>query len=482
MKRIAIIGAGPAGLSAAYELLLHSKDCQVVIFEKDSIVGGLSKTFDFEGGRVDVGGHRYFTKNEEVFKLWNDVLPYSDDGMLIRDRKSHILWESRLITYPIQLDLKTVKSLGLRLGIQVAISYIFAKMKKIEIQSLEDFYINRFGKKLYILFFRDYTHKLWGLPASMLSSDWGMQRIRKISLGQLLRSFIIPRDKDFEERSLITKYHYPAKGAGQLWEALSARIVMLGGDIRLNCSVEKINTHGSLLVSIQSINTLNCSKGNIEEFDYIISSMPLVDLIAAIDCTPSPIREIGSRLEYRDMVVVGIELDVSSMGSIFHEAHDDSWLYMQDSSVTFGRLQILNNWSPLSMNKKDHVVIELEYFCNHSDALWSCSDKELVDLSLGELKGICFCNDTAVPISSIVKRIEKAYPVYTDGYFYLQEVRTWLDGWDNLQCIGRNGQHRYNNMDHSVETGLIAARNIITGEKDKESLWSVNEKKEYHEQ
>lgn len=480
MKKIAIIGAGPAGLSAAYKLLNQSKEFQVVIFEKDSKVGGLSKSFEFEGGRIDIGGHRFFTKNDEITKFWEDIMPYHEKGMLLRDRKSHILWNSQIISYPIKLNFQTFRALGICKGLEVVLSYLNSKLKNKPISNLEDFYVNRFGKKLYAMFFHDYTYKLWGVFAKQLSADWGEQRIHKISLTQLVYSILFNnQSKPSKERSLINQYKYPAFGCGQLWEELANRIINLGGEIRLECNVERFICNHS---SIRAIEHTTNSMKHIEEFDYVISSMPLSSLCASIDHTPKEILEISDSLKYRDMIIVGLEIESSKMGNIYEMAKEDSWLYIQDKSIQFGRLQILNNWSPFAANNKNHLLLELEYFCNKDDFMWKKSDESLVHLAMDELKKCKICNTDAIAISNIVKKIEKAYPVYIDGYYKMDQIRTWLNDFENLQCIGRNGQHRYNNMDHSVETGFIAANNIIIGNLNKEQLWKVNENKENHEQ
>ena len=479
MKTVAIIGAGPAGLSAAYQFLLQSNKYQVTIYEKDTTVGGLSKTLEFDGGRVDIGGHRFFTNNKDILNLWKTILPLNKQGMLIRERKSHILWNKKLISYPLQLNTQTLYNLGLFTSIKVLLSYFHTKFQNQTCNTLEDFYKKRFGKELYSLFFKDYTHKLWGIPAKNLSSDWGSQRIQKISLGQLLYSLLpLAKNTLSQERSLITQFYYPALGAGQLWDNFETQILKLGGIIEKNCCVDRLIVNDSYITSIEYTQGTKRFK---KKFDIVLSSMPLNELITAIDTAPTSVKKIGNRLRYRDMIIVALELSPACMGSLFQLAKKDCWIYTQDKSISFGRIQILNNWSPYAVNTSGNIVLELEFFCNKNDSLWNSDDFSLILYSIETLKQCSLCNKTATAKSYLVKRIEKAYPIYTDGYYQLNVIKKYLNTINNLYCIGRNGQHRYNNMDHSIESGIVAAQNVINERNDKENLWNVNTNKEYIE-
>ena len=479
MKKVAIIGAGPAGLSAAYELLSKSDEYQVTIYEKDFIVGGLSKTYEFEGGRVDVGGHRFFTKNEYVWKLWNEILPKGKNGMLVRERKSHILWNSKLITYPIELSVETIKTLGFVTGMNTILSYLFTKFQSRTTDNLEDFYIKHFGNELYKDFFKDYTYKLWGLPASSISSDWGRQRIRKVSLGQLVHSiFKIRKGENEEERSLIKKFYYPAYGSGQLWEMLEKNIIELGGNVEKNCYVDRLVLNNLKITEVEYIKDGERYK---KKYDFVFSSMPLNELVESIDNVPLNVQDISNRLRYRDMIIVAMALHVDYMSSMYKKVQKDSWIYIQDTRFKCGRIQILNNWSPYAARVEDQVLLELELFCDKNEYLWNLSNSELLELSINELIKCDICSSAARISSYIVKRIEKAYPIYIDGYYQLDDVKNWINRIDNLFCIGRNGQHRYNNMDHSVETGIEAARSIMRGSIDRKRVWTVNTKEEYLE-
>lgn len=479
MKTIAIIGAGPAGLSTAYSVLSKSGDFQVTIFEKESQVGGLSKTFEYEGGRLDIGGHRFYTKNDDVLKMWKDILPYSSTGMLLRDRKSHILWDGKLIEYPIRMNFQTMKTFGLLQGIKVAASYLATAKNSSSIKSLEDFYIHRFGKRLYSMFFEHYTYKVWGIPACQLSPDWGAQRVQGISLYSLIKGNLLKRKNSDKQRSLITEYYYPAYGAGQFWDSLRDRIIENGGIIKCNCDVTR------LIHTDNKISGLEYREGTnlrIQNFDYVVSSMPLRDMISIISNSPKCVRSVANRLKYRDMIILGIEFSKQDMGPIFGTASSDSWLYMQDPKISFGRVQILNNWSPYAVVHNNSILLELEFFCNENDSLWTMSDNNLLAQSLSELVQCGLCQQKARIQSYIVKRITKAYPVYTDGYYELDIVKEWIDKITNLRCIGRNGQHKYNNMDHSVEVGIEAARSILNPEYDTRRLWSVNNEQQYLEE
>lgn len=478
-RSVAIIGAGPAGLSAAYALLKGSSDCKVTVYEKEPVVGGLSRTFEFEGGRVDIGGHRFFSRNPEVLALWEEVLPSGPEGMLLRDRASHILWNSRLIGYPIQLDLETLRSLGVARALRVVASYLRSMLHRENAGDLESFYVNRFGGELYKTFFRDYTSKLWGLPASAISSDWGSQRVRKVSLGALLGASLSGDRPRGKERSLIGKYLYPAYGSGQLWSALADKVTELGGEIVTGCSVERLSLVGN------RVEQLECVKGG-ERFsvkpDHVISSMPLSDLAQSAVGIPPEVKQVCDALLYRDMVIVAVSVKKSFKGAAFEKASEDSWLYLQDSSLRAGRCQILNNWSPAASRDQEHLLLEMEYYCAKGDSLWEQEDPCLAELALRELVKCGLCEDGAFFDSYLVRRIEKAYPVYTGAYHQLSLVENWACNMDNLICVGRNGQHRYNNMDHSVECGLRAARALRGDTRAASGVWFVNRGEDYIEE
>lgn len=466
MKTVAIVGAGPAGLSAAHELL-KSGEYRVILLEKESAVGGLSRSFEFEGGRVDIGGHRFFSKIADVLDLWHDVLPFGDNAMLVRDRSSHVLWNAKLVSYPLQIDLDTLSSLGATKAMKAIASYLRSQLFARSVDSLEDFYINRFGSELYETFFKGYTRKLWGVPASVLSADWGSQRVRRVSLGMLAKSALC-KGGAAGERSLLESYWYPAFGAGQLWEELARRIESLGGEIVLNAQVDQATVVGSRIEKLTYEKEgrhegLNC--------DYVISSMPLRDLGKAIDTMPSSVKAVCSGLRYRSMVIVALDFPEDVLGSAFRRLRGDSWIYLQDESVAAGRCQVLNNWSPLATFNAGHVVLELEYYCDEGDALWGASDSDIAALALADLARCGMCKKDSAPSCFFVKRIPDAYPVYMGEYHRLSVIESWVSGIDNLLCIGRNGQHRYNNMDHSVAAGMKAAQILVNGMSEKKQAW-----------
>ena len=413
--------------------------------------------------------------------MWNSILPQNEKGMLVRKRKSHILWKEKLIEYPIKLSVETIKNIGLYTAVKSLTGYLLSCKSKERINTLEDFYVRRFGKELYSIFFKDYTEKLWGMPAKELSHDWGAQRIQKISIRQIVASLIpFCGKRTGKERSLISEYLYPAFGCGQLWTALADRLVESGGELRLNSDVKRIkidNVKKCCCVTYKSR-----SVESTENFDYVISSMPLAELISSVDNVPDRLNNIAARLHYRDMAVIGINVHKKHVGALLAAADKDNWLYIQDKKIPFGRIQILNNWSPYAANAKDSVLLELEFFCNKNDDLWNTDDNELLARSLNELENCHILKDNSSAESFTVQRVEKAYPIYNDGYYQLSDIEAWVNKTDVLRCIGRNGQHRYNNMDHSVETGLFAARSIMEKNYDKRQLWNVNRGKKYIEE
>lgn len=326
------------------------------------------------------------------------------------------------------------------------------------------------------MFFKTYTKKLWGISADALSPDWGEQRVQRISLRTLILSAFGTFPK--EERSLVPQYHYPAFGSGQLWDELSRKVMALGGIIHTGCTVEYLQVEDSCVSAIEYTDGTGRHR---MLCDYVISSMPLKDLLLSMNAVPTEIASIASRLFFRDMIVVALAFPKTSMGDNYQKVKNDSWVYMQDTSATFGRMQLLNNWSPYATMVDEHILLELEYFCTKGDSLWSQPNTQLVESSIRELIQCGICIKHASASYSLVRRIEKAYPVYTDGYYDLPAVESWINGIGNLQCVGRNGQHRYNNMDHAVETGLIAARNILHKDYDRERIWHVNTDREYLE-
>ena len=512
MKRIVIIGAGPAGLSCAYKLLNNNNNIEVIILEEDSEVGGISKTINHNGNRMDIGGHRFFTKNKEVEKFWLKILPLQghksyddtilnvdkplkkggpdpekeDRVMLVRNRVSRIYYNKKFFDYPVNLNFKTLKNMGLVTSINCGFSYIKSSLFKLEETSLENFYINSFGKKLYSMFFEKYTTKVWGRKPNEIDPSWGSQRAKGISIRKVIsdyfhRLFKI-KDKN-KAKSLIEEFLYPKYGPGELYEYVAEEISKLGGKIYLNSKVIKMNNVNKKIKSISYMNNnkkidLNC--------DIVVSSMPMKDLVNDMNNIPKSIKDISNNLPYRDFITIGVlvnKLDLKPHKSIktIHGSIPDNWIYIQDPSVTMGRVQIFNNWSPYMVKKpKDTIWMGLEYFCNEGDSFWNKSDKELKELAKEELTRMGFISGKV--IDSCVYKVKKAYPAYFDSYSEIDKLRKYLNDFENLYCIGRNGTHSYNNMDHSIYSGFVCADMIKNNNHDLDKLWNINIDESYQEE
>lgn len=511
MKNVVIIGAGPAGLTAAYKILKSSKDYNVLIIEESNQVGGISKTINYNGNRIDIGGHRFFTKDKEIKKIWTDILKTqskpsyddkllerkkklpkigpdpekSDNVMLIRNRISRIFYKNKFFDYPISINFKTIKNLGFIDTTICGFSYIrYAIFKKKE-NNLEDFYINRFGKKLYSMFFEGYTEKVWGRTPSNISKEWGEQRVKGISIKAVLKDFFCKtfriKQKN-KETSLIEEYYYPKYGPGQFYEEMAKIIESLGGQIIMNSKVVKINKNNNKVESIVYKKEKDEYK---QDLDILISSMPIKDLINCMNKVPNKVKTISNNLPYRDFITVGILVEKLSLKNktkikTINNNIPDCWLYIQDAGVKLGRIQVFNNWSPYMVKNVNNTVwLGLEYFCNENDDFWNLTDKEIIEIAKEELRKIKVIDSEV--LDSCCYRIKKAYPAYFDSYDRIDEVKDYLNKIDNLYCIGRNGQHRYNNMDHSMLTGIKAAEHIVYNNLQKESIWNVNTENNYHE-
>ncbi len=514
METVIIIGAGPAGLTAAYELLKNSNKYKVIILESDRQVGGISKTINYHNNHMDLGGHRFFTKNEEVMNLWKEIMPIqgkksfddkvlgrekklekdgpdpevTDSLFLIRDRISRIYYLKHFFNYPITLSIDTLKNLGFVNIIKGGFSYLKSIFFKRKESSLENFYINRFGKKLYKMFFEGYTLKVWGRHPSKISADWGSQRAKGLSVLTVIKDNIckiLHITNKNKETSLIESFYYPKYGPGQFFEELEKKILKKKGEVRTGCTVTNIKIKNKKIVSV-------IYKNNGKEVelkgDIFISSMPLKDLIESFSIKVEPdIKRIATNLPYRDFMTVGLlvkNLKLKNTTNIrtIRNMIPDCWLYIQDVSVKLGRIQIFNNWSPYMVeNPIDNIWLGLEYFCNENDSLWNMSDKEFINKAIDELVSMDIINKEDV-LDSHLERVKKAYPAYFDTYSEIDKLITYLNKFSNLYCIGRNGQHRYNNMDHSMLTSMIAVKKIINNDKDKTEIWNVNTEKVYHEE
>ena len=508
-KKVVIIGAGPAGLSTAYELLDKSDKYEVVIVEATSDIGGISKTVKYKGNRMDIGGHRFFSKEKRVNEFWDALMPiqgkpsYDDKKLhrekslvkggpdpektdkvrLKRTRISRIYYLKKFFDYPISLKLSTLKNMGFKNTIKCGFSYLKSIFIKKKEDSLENFYINRFGKKLYNMFFENYTEKLWGRHPSAISAEWGSQRVKGLSIISVLKNALKINKK--QETSLIEEYTYPKLGPGDLWEKVAEEIKSKGGSVLYNHEVRKIGIENKKVKSIE------CSvKGKKVEIkgDIFVSSMPLKDLVLDMNNkVPNNIKNIAKGLPYRDFVTIGLlvkklnlknETNIPTLGNIV----PDCWIYVQENNIKMGRIQIFNNWSPYMVKDPDNTVwIGLEYFCKENDDFWSMSDVKIKDLAVKELIEMGIINSDDV-MDYHVEKVKKAYPAYFDTYKDIDKLRQYLNSFDNLYCVGRNGQHRYNNMDHSMMTGFLTADSIIAGCDDKTDIWNVNTESDFHEE
>jgi protoporphyrinogen oxidase len=501
MKRQAIIvGAGPAGLTAAYELLART-DIVPIVLEKSTFMGGISRTVHYKGNRIDIGGHRFFSKSERVMEWWSRQMPLdsqprppgSPDGneavMLVRSRKSRIYFLRKFFDYPISLSGQTIGNLGLARTLKIGFSYLrVALFPPRQVENLEQFFISRFGRELYHTFFKSYTEKVWGVPCTQISAEWGAQRVKGLSISKtilhvLKKAFSPSRDvrQKGTETSLIEQFLYPKLGPGQLWEIVAGKVVAQGGEIITGFNVDKILVEGNRVCGVSGI----ASNGERRDFrgEYLFSTMAVKDLVKCLDCdVPAQVREISDALLYRDFITVGLLVkkllvqDESRPGELIK----DNWIYIQEPDVIAGRLQIFNNWSPYLVRDPETVWIGVEYFCNESDSLWNMAAEKLSALAQQELEKIGIIRQSDV-LDATVIRMEKTYPAYFGSYARFHEVRQYLDGFESLFLIGRNGMHRYNNQDHSMLTAMTAVDNIVSGQRDKSNIWAVNSEEEYHE-
>lgn len=523
-KTAIIIGAGPAGLTAAYELVSRT-DIVPIVLEQSADLGGISKTVNYKGNRMDIGGHRFFSKSDRVMEWWLDMMPVEataddtitinyqnkaktftadeahkanaqqqDTVMLVRNRQSRIYYLKKFFSYPVTLSADTIKKLGIVKIFRIGFSYIRAKMFPVKNErSLEDFFINRFGRELYKTFFKDYTEKVWGASCKDISAEWGAQRIKELSVGRAMwhavKKIFGRKDKSLGQKdtstSLIERFLYPKFGPGQMWETVAAKAEARGGTLLRNMTVKKIAAEGQRITSVTAIN----EKGETQTFtgDYFFSTMPVKDLVAGLEtAVPEEMAAIAAGLQYRDFIIAGLLLKKMSVkNEAFNNEKTrlikDNWIYIQEKEVKLGRLQVFNNWSPFMVKNADTVWLGLEYFCNQGDELWNLSNEAFLHFAAQELQQIGLA-DAADVLDGTVVRMEKTYPAYFGTYEHFDRLRAWLDGFENLYCIGRNGMHRYNNSDHSMLTAMTAVDNIINNVSSKENIWAINTEQEYHEE
>ena len=518
-----IAGAGPAGLTAALEMLRHS-GYRPIVFESDSQVGGISKTVRYRGNRMDLGGHRFFSKSDWVMNWWQDILPVaadeasidpimlgyqnakrdfvpsrlaidqgSDRCMLVRPRLSRIYYKRKFFDYPLKLSARTLGNLGLVSAGLIGTSYVKSRLlPRANEQTLEDFFINRFGERLYQTFFKDYTEKVWGVPCTEISAEWGAQRVKGLSItaalkhavGSAFRAKGDVSQKDVET-SLIERFLYPKFGPGQMWEEVADRVVSGGGTLHLRHKVIGIQRRG---MTVTGVDVLDLESGEQfrQECQALISTMPMAELTRLLQPEDAEVARIAAQLPYRDFMTAGLVVrrmrDTGRPDGIAQNGMPlDNWIYIQEPDVRLGRLQIFNNWSPFMVADPATVSLGLEYFCAEGDALWSMPDPQFLKFAAEELAriGLIDANDV---LDGHVVRVPKAYPAYFGEYRQIGRVRNCLDQFVNVFPVGRNGMHRYNNQDHSMLAAKAAVDALVSGSTDKSALWAVNTEEDYHEE
>jgi protoporphyrinogen oxidase len=556
-----IVGAGPAGLTAALELLRRT-EIKPVVLEASGEIGGISRTIRYKGNRMDIGGHRFFSKSDRVMHWWIDLMPPVAEGvppedgtravisyqgkervvevpmdqpqepplrgmgplekheadeeeeeveahahtekmmahepetpelvMLIRPRKSRIYYLRKFFDYPITLTATTLGNLGAARTLRVGMSYLVSRVTQIRPEkSLEDFLINRFGRELYLTFFKSYTEKVWGTPCHEISAEWGAQRIKGLSLTTAVKHFVKKAlsgegkakgdvAQKGTDTSLIERFMYPKLGPGQLWEHVADEVVRLGGEVRCGWKVDRVHCEGERVAWIEAVN----ERGERERFagDYFFSTMPMKELVRAMDArVPENVREVSEGLQYRDFITVGLLVDRLKVKEPDGGLLKDTWIYVQEPDVLLGRLQIFNNWSPYLVADASKVWIGLEYFCYETDDLWKMPDEELKRFAIGEVAKIGILNAEDVTDAHVV-RVPKTYPAYFGTYHRFDELREFTDRFENLFLVGRNGMHKYNNQDHSMLTAMTVVDGLVAGRVDKAELWEINTEQEYHEE
>jgi protoporphyrinogen oxidase len=525
-KKAVIIGAGPAGLTAALELL-EKTDIIPVIYEESGRIGGISCTINYQGNKIDIGGHRFFSKSEKIISWWKKILPLqaypakddillkkkvlfeernseaeegkldpekTDKVMLIRNRISRIFFLSKFFDYPISLNLSTICNLGLKRMFKIGFSYIKIKFFPIKKErNLEDFFINRFGKELYHTFFKDYTEKVWGVSCLDINADWGVQRVKGLSVSKAVFNFfkkLFHKDRSLNQKStessLISQFMYPKHGPGQLWQEVAEKIIKKGGEIHLNHEVFWFKTYkykiSEIIVKDKLYNKTFGVFG-----DYYLSSMAIKDLVCSMECDiPDDVRETAEGLLYRDFITVGLllkKMKIKNNTAIktFNNIVPDTWIYVQENNLKLGRIQVFNNWSPYMVQDINNVWLGLEYFCNEGDNLWNKNDNELRKFAVSEMVKAGMVDEKEVIDSTVIK-CRRAYPAYFGTYEKIDLIKNFVNSFENLYVMGRNGMHRYNNMDHSMLTAMAVVEDIINQGNNKREIWNINTEKLYHEE
>jgi protoporphyrinogen oxidase len=460
-RPVAVLGGGPAGLTAGY--LLAKQGRPVIVFEAEDQVGGLAKTEVRDGYRFDLGGHRFFTKSEEVNSLWHEVM---NEEFLKRPRMSRIYWNGKFLDYPLN-GTDVIKKLGPIELFRSGMSYLWALIKpKGREENLEQWVSNRFGKRLYRHFFKTYTEKVWGVPTTELRAEWAAQRIKGLSFFSAAKAAFVG-NKGNKIKSLIGEFHYPRFGPGQMWETMADEIIASGGEVRLNAPITKLEVRDGRIVALEA-------GGERIEPGHVISSLPLRATVGLAGAAATgAVQAAAQGLRYRDFLTVALVIEGEDL-------FPDNWIYIHDPDVRVGRIQNYRSWSPWMVPDQSKACVGLEYFCFKGDDLWDMSDDGLVELAKDELARLGLGDPEKVE-RGFVTRVPLAYPMYDADYAErVDAIRAWLEGISNLQQVGRNGLHRYNNSDHSMLTAIRAVDNILTGAGH--DIWSVNAESVYHEE
>lgn len=463
--RIAVVGGGPAGLTAAY--LLAQRGYDVEVFEGTDMLGGISQTAQYRGYRFDIGGHRFFTKIAPVNALWHEIL---GDEFISVPRLSRIHYRGTYFDYPLK-PANAVFGLGLVDSVRITLSYLWWHFRPYpEEENFEQWVTNRFGKRLYEVFFKTYTEKVWGIPCTEIRAEWAAQRIKGLSLARAILSAASLNKRSTEIKSLINEFQYPRLGPGQMWETCAERIREMGGEVHLEHHVETLHIE---VGEVRSVGVRTPSGSRTFDADHVISSMPLRNLVRSLDPSPPPhVEDAASGLRYRDFLVVALMLDGVDL-------FPDNWIYVHTPGVKVGRIQNFNNWSRAMVPDEGTTCLGLEYFCFEGDGLWASSDADLVALATRELAELGVAGGASVKDGTVV-RMPKAYPIYDAEYSgHVETLRSHIDPIANLHTVGRNGMHKYNNADHSMLTAMMAVWNMEGADHD---LWAVNTDFEYHEE
>ncbi|HEX4229211.1 MAG TPA: NAD(P)/FAD-dependent oxidoreductase [Bryobacteraceae bacterium] len=523
--RAVILGAGPAGLTAAYELVTRT-NLRPLVLEMSSYMGGISRTIDYKGNRIDIGGHRFFSKSDRVMAWWLHFLPLEpiaqasvpityrnktrklvpneamadsnsiDRVMLVRRRLSRIYFSRRFFSYPISLSAETIGNFGVLRSCLIGLSYLHAVCFPIRPEkNLEDFMINRFGRQLYLMFFKSYTEKVWGIPCDRISAEWGAQRIKGLSVKKALVHFVknlIPKrpstgshtdvaQKNLET-SLIERFLYPKFGPGQMWDQVACKIKARGGCVETGWRVIGLDHDGKRVTAATAEHVDTAERRRITG-EYFFSTIPVRELVEGLaPPAPAEVLRIAEGLVYRDFIMVGLlcrklRLTRGPDGAPV----EDNWIYIQDPDVLVGRLQIFNNWSPYMVADPNTTWIGLEYFCFETDEIWSKTDAETIDLAKSEMERIGVVDSDDV-LDGTVIRMRKTYPAYFGTYPEFPRIVDYMEEFDNLFLIGRNGMHKYNNQDHSMLAAMTAVDNIVAGIRSRENLWLLNTEQDFHEE